>query len=240
MIPRWKSESEVVQSCLTLCDPIEGSHPWDFPGKYTGVVAISFSRVSSQLRDRMQVSHTAGRLFTIWASKGTAFKSFGHIQFSSVQSLSRVRLFATSRLQHIRSPCPSPTPRVYSKSCPLSRWCYPTISHSVIPFSSCLQSFPALGSFPISGLFISGGQSIGVSASVLPMNIQDWLPLGWTGWISLQSKGLSTESQVSIKRLKTRVFSNTIVQKHQFFVLSFLYSPNLTSIHDNWKNHSLE
>ena len=110
-------------------------------------------------------------------------------------------------LQHARPPCPSPTPRVYSNSCPLSPWCHPAISSSVIPFSSCLQSFPASGSFQISQFFTSGGQSIGVSASasVLPMNIQDWFPLGWTSWISLQSKGLS------------RVFPNTTVQKHQFF-----------------------
>ena len=106
--------------------------------------------------------------------------------------------------QHARPPCPSPTPRVYSNSCPLSQWCHPIISSSVIPFSSCLQSFPASGSFQMSQLFSSGGQSTGVSAStsVLPMNNQDWSPLGWTGWISLQSKGLS------------RVFSNTTVQKH--------------------------
>ena len=108
------------------------------------------------------------------------------------------------RLQHTRLPCPSPTPRVYSNSCPLSRWCHPTISSSVIPFSSCPQSFPASGSFQMSQLFASGGQSIGVSAStsVLTMNIQEWFLLGWTGW---QSKGHS------------RVFSNTTVQKHQFF-----------------------
>ena len=110
-------------------------------------------------------------------------------------------------LQHARLPCPSPTPRACSNSCPSSRWCYPTISSSVIPFSSCLQSFPASGSFQMSQFFAWGGQSIAVSASasVLPMNIQDWFPLGWTGFISLQSKGLS------------RVFSNTTVQKHQFF-----------------------
>ena len=109
--------------------------------------------------------------------------------------------------QHARPPCPSPTPRVYSNPCPSSRWCHPAISSSVIPFSSCPQSLPASGSFPISQRFTWGGQSIGVSASasVLPMNTQDWSPLGWTGWISLQSKGL------------WRVFSNTIVQKHQFF-----------------------
>ena len=110
-------------------------------------------------------------------------------------------------LQHARPPCSSPTPRACSDSCPSSRWCHPTISSSVIPFSSCLQSFPASGSFQMSQVFASGGQSIGVSAStsVLPMNTQDWFPLGWTGWISLQSKGLS------------KVFSNTTVQKHQFF-----------------------
>ena len=108
-------------------------------------------------------------------------------------------------LQHARPPCPSPTPRVYS--CPLSRWYHPTISSSFDPFSSRLQSFPASGSFPVSQFFTSGGQSTGVSAwaSVFPVNIQDWFPLGLTGWISLQSKGLS------------RVFSNTTVQKHQFF-----------------------
>ena len=106
--------------------------------------------------------------------------------------------------QHARPPCPSPTPRVYPN--PSSRWCHPTISSSVIPFSSCPQSFPASGSFPMIQLFISGGQSIGVSAStsVLPVNTQDCSRLVWTGWISLQSKGLS------------RVFSNTTVQKHQF------------------------
>ena len=114
-------------------------------------------------------------------------------------------------LQHDRLPCPSPTPGAYSNSCPSSQWCHPTVSSSVSPFSSCLQSFPASGSFPMSQFFASGGQSTGVSASasVLPMSVQDWtiptIPLGWTGWISLQSKGLS------------RIFSNTTVQKHQFF-----------------------
>ena len=96
-------------------------------------------------------------------------------------------------LQHTRPPCPSPTPGVYPNPCPPSRWCHPAISSSVVPFSSCSQSFPALGSFPMSQLFSWGGQRIGVltSTSVLPMNTQDWSPLGWTGWISLQSKGLS-------------------------------------------------
>ena len=109
--------------------------------------------------------------------------------------------------QHTRPPCPSPTPRVYPNARPLSRWCHLTISSSVISFSSCPQSFPASGSFQMSQLFASGGQNIGVSAStsVLPKKSQDWSPLGWTGWISLLSKGLS------------RIFSNTTVQKHQFF-----------------------
>ena len=129
------------------------------------------------------------------------------IQFSSVQSLSHVRFCNPMKLQHTRPPCPSPTPRVYSNSFPLSQWLHPTISSSVVPFSSCPQSLPASGSFQMSQFFSSDGQSIGVSAStsVLPMNTQDWSPLGWIGWISLLSKGLS------------RVFSSITVQKHQFF-----------------------
>ena len=134
-------------------------------------------------------------------------------------------------LQCARLPCPSPTPEVCSNSCPSSQWCHPTILSSVVTFSSCLQSFPASGSFPMSQFFTSGGQSIGASASasVLPMNIQDLFPLGCTGWISFQSKGLS------------RVFSNTTVQEHQFFCAQLsLYSNSLTSIHDYWENHSLD
>ena len=129
---------------------------------------------------------------------------FSSVQFShSVMSDS----LRPHGLQQARPPCPSPTPGVYPNSCPLSWWCHPTISSSVIPFSSCPQSFPISGSFQTSQLFTSGSQSIGVSAStsVLPMNTQDWSPLGWTGWISLQSQRLS------------RVFSNTTVQMHQFF-----------------------
>ena len=130
-------------------------------------------------------------------------------------------------LQHARLPCPSPTPRA-SNSCPLCRWCHPTILSSVGPFSSHLQTFSSSGSFQLSWFFASGGQSIGVSASasVLPMNIQDWCPLWLSGWIFLQSEGLA------------KVFSNTTVQKHQFFSAQFLYSAALTSIHDHWKNHS--
>ena len=122
--------------------------------------------------------------------------------------------------QHARPPCPTPTPGVHSNSCPSSRWCHPAISSSVIPFSSCPQSLPASGSFLMSQLFIWSGQSIGVSAlaSVLPMNTQDWSHLEWTGWISLQSKGLS------------RVFSNTTVQNHQFFGV-WLSSQSNSHIH---------
>ena len=127
-------------------------------------------------------------------------------------------------LQDARPPCPLPTPGVHPDSCPLSRWCHTTILSSVLPFSSCPQSFPVSGSFQMSQPFTSGGQSIGVSAltSVLPMNTQELSRLGWTGWISLQSKGFSS------------VFSNTTVQKH-----SLALSPTLPSIHDHWKNHSL-
>ena len=132
--------------------------------------------------------------------------------------------------QHARPPCPSPTPGVHPNSCPLSRWCHSVISSSVIPFSSPLQSFPASGSFQMSQLFPSGGQSIGVpaSTSVLPMNIQDWFPLGWTGWISLQYKGLS------------RVFFTPHFKSIHSSALSSLYSPTLTCIRDYWKNHSLD
>ena len=129
------------------------------------------------------------------------------VHFSSVQSLSHAQLFATPWTAAPRPPYPSPTLGVDSNSCPLNQWCHPTISTSVIPFSSHLQSFSSSGSLQIRKFFKSGGQNIGDSAlaSVLPMNIQDRFPLGWTGWISLQSKGLS------------RVFSNTTVQKYQFF-----------------------
>ena len=126
------------------------------------------------------------------------FKS-QRFQFSPVQSLSHVWLSVTPWIQHTRLPSPSPTPRACSNSCPSSQWCHPTISSSVVPFSPCPKSFPVSGSFPMSQFFASGGQSIGASASasVLPMNIQDWFPLGWTGLITLQFKWLS------------RVFSNT-------------------------------
>ena len=162
-----KSESEVAQLCLTLCNPVDCSPPGSsvhgiLQERILEWVAISFSRGSSQPRDQTQVSRIAGRCFNLWPTS--------------------------------------------SNSCPLGRWCHPTISSSVISFSSRLQSFPASRSFPMRQFFASDGQSIGLSASVsvLPMNIQDWFPLGLTGFISLQFKALS------------RVLSNTTVQKHQF------------------------
>ena len=129
------------------------------------------------------------------------------VQFSQFSHSDVSNSLQSHELQHTRSPYPSPTPGVHSNPCPSSQWCHPTISSSVVPFSSCPQSFPASGSFPVSQLFTSGGQGIGVSAStsVFPMNTRDWSLLGWTCWNSLQSKGLS------------RVLSNTTVQKHQFF-----------------------
>ena len=134
------------------------------------------------------------------------FCQYASVQFSSACSVKSDSLWLHGLL-HSRPSCPSPTPGVYSNSCPFSWWCHPTISSSVIPFSSRLQSFSAWGSFQMSQLFTSGGQNIGVSASpsVLETNTQDWSPLGWTCLISLQSKGLS------------KVFSNAKVQKHQFF-----------------------
>ena len=149
---------------------------------------------------------------------------------SSVQSLSHVRLCATPWTAACQAPRPSSTPGFHPNPCPLSWWCHLTISSSVKPFSSCLQSIPAPGSFLMSQFVEWGGQSIGVSASisVLTMDIQDWFPLRWTGWIPLHSKGLS------------RVFSNTTFKSINSSALSLLHSPTLTSIHDHRKNHSLD
>ena len=176
--------------------------PWDSPSQSAGVGSHSVLRGIF-----LTQGSNPGLLHCRWTLHQLSHQESLCIQFSSVQSLSRVRLFATPRIAARRAPCPSQTPGVYSNSCPSSKWCHPAISSSVVPFSSCPQSLPALGFFPMSQLFAWGGQSIGVSASasVLPMNTQDWSPSGWTGWMSLQSKGLS------------RVFSNTTVQKHQFF-----------------------
>ena len=163
--------------------------------------------------------------YYLWAVCSSFLQIFSSAQYSCSVVSNSLR---PHELQHARPPCPSPTPGVHSDSCPSSRWCHPAISSSVVPFSSCPQSLPASGSFPMSQLFASGGQSIGVSAlaSVLPMSIQDWFPLGLTGLVCLQSKGLS------------RVFSNTTVQKHQFFGAQLSLWPTLISIHDHWKNHS--
>ena len=168
----------------------------------------------------------------LWVSHSSSLNQFSPVKKennASVQSSVVSDSLQPHGLQHISLPCPSPTPRVSSNSCPFSWWCHPTISSSVVPFSFHIHSFPASGSFPMSQFFSSGGQSIGVSASasVLPMYIQDWFPLGLTGWIPLQSMEL------------WGVF-NTTVWKHQFFGAQFLYGPTLTSIHDYWKNHSFD
>ena len=153
------------------------------------------------------------------------------LQFSSAQFSHSVvsNSLQPHESQHARPPCPS-TPGAHPNSCPSSRWCHPAISSSFIPFSSCPQSLPASESFPVSQLFAWGGQSTGVSAlaSFLPVNTQDWSPLEWTGWISLQSKGLQESSPTpQFKSINSSA-------------LSFLHSPTLTSIHDHWKNHSLD
>ena len=147
------------------------------------------------------------------------------VQFSSVAQSCATRL-RPQGLQHARLPCPSPTPGAYSNSCALIWWCHPTISSCVVPFSSCPQTFPASGSFPVSQCYASGGQSIGVSASasVLLMNIQDWFPFRLTGLISLQSKGLAC-------LLQPPSLKASILWRSAFFIL-----PTLTSIHDDWKN----
>ena len=150
-----------------------------------------------------------------------------HIFSSVAQSCLTLRPHES---QHARSPCPSPTPRVHPNPCPSSQWCHPTISSSVIPFSFCAQSSPASGSFQMSQFFESGGQSIGVSAStsVLPMNTQDWNPLGWTGWSPFSPR----DSQESSPTPQFKSINSS--------ALSFLYSPTVTSTRDHWKNHSLD
>ena len=165
-------------------------------------------------------------LYSPWNSTGQN-TGVGSAQFScSVMSDS----LRPHELQHARTPCPSSTTRVYLNPCPLSRWCHPIMSSSVVSFSSCPQSFLTSGSVQMSQLFASGGQSIGVSAStsVLPMNSQDWSPLGWTGWIPCSPR----DSQESSPTPQFKSINSS--------ALSFLYSPTLTSIHDYWKNHSLD
>ena len=165
--------------------------------------------------------------FPLAATWHSLLLSLSSVQFSRSVVSDSLR---PHRLQHPGLPCPSPTPEAYANSCPSSWWCHSTISSSVVPFSSCLESFPASQSFPMSQLFAWGGQSIGVSAlaSVLPMNIQDWFPLGWIGWISLQSK----DSQESSPTPQFKSINSS--------ALSFLHSPTLTSVHDYRKNHSLD
>ena len=195
------SHSEVTQSCPTLCDPMDCSLTGSciygiFQARVLEWVAISSSRGSSWPRHGTQVFHIAGRHFTIWATNS--------VQFSPSAVSNSLQPHG---LQHARPPCPSPTPRVYSNSCPLSWWCNLTISSSAVPFSFCLQSFPASRSFPMSQLFASGGQSIGVSASasVLPEKYSGLISFMIDVWTSLEAKGLSG------------VFSNITVQKHQYF-----------------------
>ena len=177
------------------------------------------------------------KFFKVWRQSPIKSKKLGFItpQVGITASVQFSRSVMSNSLwphepQHTRPPCSSPTPGVHPNPCPLSWWCHPVISSSVVPFSSCPQSFPAPRSFQVSQPFTSGGQSIGVSAStsVLPMNTQDWPPLGWTGWISLQSK----DSQESTPTPQFKSINSS--------VLSFLNSPTLTSIHDHWKNHSLD
>ena len=199
-----------------FCDPMDCSTP-GFPVHHQlpELAQTHVHWVSDAIQSSHPLSSPSPPAFNLsqhqslfqWVSSSHQFSS---VQFSrSVVSDS----LWPHEPQHTRPLCPSPTPRVHPNPCPSSWWCHPTISSSVIPFSSCPQSFPASGSFQMSQLFTSGGQSTGVSTStsVLPMNAQDWSPLGWTGWISLQSKGLS------------RVFSNTTVQKHQFFRAQLSY-----------------
>ena len=200
-----------------------------------GLLLLNCPQLSNPLRDGLRCRDLfypgSCSIFSVillqWLM-GMGYKVFeGSVKFShSVISDSLLHHI----LQHARLPCPSPTPGACSSSCPSSWWCHPTISSSVILFSSCLQSFPASGSFPMSQLFTSGGQSTGTSASasVLPVNIQDWFPLGWTHWICLQSR----DSQESSQTPQFKII-NTLA-------LSFLYRPTLTSIHDSWKNHSFD
>ena len=167
-------------------------------------MAENKEELKSLLMKVKEESRKAGLKLNIQKTKIMVSNPISSVQFSHSVVSDSLR---PHELQHARAPCPSPTPRVHPNSCASSRWCHPAISSSVIPFSSCPQSLPASESFPMSQLFAWGGQSIGLSAlpSILPKNTQDWSPLEWTGWISLQSKGLS------------RVFSNPTVQKHQFF-----------------------
>ena len=222
---------KVAQSCLTLCDSMDYTVRGILQARTLEWVAYHFSRGSSHPRDWTQVSHIAGRILTSWATRKAQpiweknLKTCGYMymwwprasqvtQFSSVQWLSHVRLFVTPWTAAHRASLSITNSQSLLKLMSIKSVMPSNISSSVIPFSSCLQFFPAWESFLRSQIFASAGQSIGVSVSVLPMNIQDWFPLGWTGWISLQSKGLS------------RVFSNPIVQMHQLFGTQFFLWSN--------------
>ena len=206
ILPMECMKVKVAQSCLTFCDPMDYTDHAILQIRILEWVAFPFSKGSSQPRDETQVSCVAGGFFTNWAI-GEVDSS---VQFSFSVMSDSLWLYG---LQHGRLPCPTPAPGACSKSCPLSQWCHPTISSSVLPFSR-LQSFPASGSFPRTQFFTSGGQSFGVSASssVLPMNTQDWSPLGWTGWISLQSKGLS-------RVLQHHNSNPSILHRSAFFII---------------------
>ena len=207
--------AHLLQSCPTLCDSIDCSPPGSSVHgtlqarilKWVAMPLIAYGEWC-QIHDLWSRRFNFSTRDQAWLLKSFYIADYS-VQFSSVQFSRSVMSDSLwpHELQHARPPCPSPTHGVHPNSCPSRRWCHSAISSSVVPFSSCPQSLPASESFPMSQLFASGGQSIGVSAlaSVFPKNIQNWSPLGWTGWISLQSKGLS------------RVFSNTTVQKHQFF-----------------------
>ena len=195
--------------------------PWDYPSKNTGVSCCF-------LLQGIFPTQGSNPSLLHWQMHSLPLSHFSSVQFShSVVSDS----LQPHESQHARPPCTSPTPGVHSNSCPSSPWCHPSISSSVVPFSSCPQSLPASESFPMSQRFAWGGQSTGVSAlaSFLPKNSQGWSPSEWTGWISLQSKGFSRESSPTpqFKSIKSSVFR-------------FLHSPTLTCIHDHWKNHSLD
>ena len=194
---------KVAQSHPTLCDSMDYIVHGILQARILEWVVITFSRGSFQPRDLTQASSIASKFFISWATR-EAQKRCQSVQFShSVVSDS----LWPHGLQHARPPCPSPTPRVYPNSCPLSWWCHPTISSSVIPFSSCLQSFPASGSFSMSQFFAWGGQSIGVSAStsVLPVSNQDWSPLGWTDWLDLLAVQGTLKSLLQHHSLKASV-----------------------------------
>ena len=178
------------------------------------------------LQNRKQTHRHREQTYDWRGREGAINREFGISRYKpvTVQSLSRVQLFVTHELQHTRLPCPSPSPGACSNSCPSSWWCHPTISSSVVPFSSCPQSFPASGSFPISQFFASSGQRIGVSASasVLPMNIQDWFPLGWTGWIFLQVQG-------ALKSLLQHHSSKASILRRSAFFMVQLSHPYMTT-----------